>query len=153
MQRMESKTKFYKRYWHIRARCTFKWDKDFSKYGAKGIKFLWKDFDEFKEDMYSSYLRHVKKHGDKNTTIDRIDSTGNYCKENCRWATTKIQSRNKKVNRYLTYKGKTLIVADWADFLGCHRNVLLYRIKNNWTTKQIIETPISHSNKINTNAK
>ena len=44
--------------------------------------------------MYESYLEHIKKFGKKNTTIDRIDNDGNYCKENCHWATAKEQSLN-----------------------------------------------------------
>jgi hypothetical protein len=46
--------------------------------------------------MWESYEIHVKEYWEKNTTIDRINPNLNYCKENCRWATWKEQSLNKR---------------------------------------------------------
>ena len=60
------------------------------------IKCLWKNFEEFKNDMYDSYIEHVKAYWEKDTTIDRINWNLWYCKENCRWATVKEQAMNKK---------------------------------------------------------
>ena len=74
-------------------RCNNPKNHKYPRYGGRGIKFLWNSFEEFRDDMHESYLEHVKKFG-KNTSIERIDVNGHYCKGNCRWATAKEQSEN-----------------------------------------------------------
>lgn len=91
-----SYSRFYRIWNGIIRRTSYKKGKDYKFYGARGIKNLWKNFIEFKNDMYSSYLLHVKKYGEKETTIDRIDFNSNYCKENCRWSTWGEQRKNKR---------------------------------------------------------
>ncbi len=71
------------------SRCTNPNNKSYKHYGGRGIKVCerWKDFSKFKEDLYDSYIEHVKIYGEKNTTLDRIDVNGDYTMDNVRWAT------------------------------------------------------------------
>lgn len=74
----------------------------------------WEDFGKFLEDMGERPL---------GMTIDRINPNGNYCKENCRWASSKQQNRNKRNN--LLLEGKTL--SEWSEILGIKRSTLAQR--------------------------
>jgi hypothetical protein len=67
---------------------------------------------------------------DKGFSLDRIDVHGNYCKENCRWATTVQQANNKQKNRIVEFGGERLTLAQWAARLGVGWFTLRARLDN-----------------------
>ena len=93
-----SGTRIYNIWKGMRRRCYSESAKDYKNYGGRGIRFSdsWLDFMEFFKDMNDEYIKHTNKYGEKNTSIDRINSSGNYCKENCRWATASVQANNRR---------------------------------------------------------
>ncbi len=112
------KERLYRIYHRMNDRCINEKSFSFSMYGAKGIKNLWESYEDFKNDMSESYNEHIKNYGEENTQLDRIDNSGNYCQENCHWATRKENNRNENNNAFMTYKGETKTKAEWAELLG-----------------------------------
>lgn len=127
-------TRIYRIFATAKNRCNNKSNKDYKNYGGRGISFQWIEFLDFKKDMYKSYLNHVEINGEENTSIDRIDVNGNYCKENCRWATRKIQQRNRK-NSFL-YKGKT--IGEWSEITGIKSGTIKSRLKRHLADEKIL---------------
>lgn len=131
------KTRFYRVWKNMKSRCHGDRKQD-ACYKEISYDPRWEDFQMFKRDMYEAYLKHVKAHGEVRTSIDRIDGTKGYSKENCRWATPKQQTRNRKNVRLYTYKGKSMNLADWARHLGRYRSVLQARLDRGWPIERVL---------------
>lgn len=93
-----SKTRFYRIWQAMKDRCLNSKNYRFVYYGQRGIKVCrrWLRFENFRDDLYKSYLSHVEIFGEKNTSIDRINNNGNYEIKNCQWATQKEQVNNSR---------------------------------------------------------
>lgn len=78
----------------------------------------------------------------KNLTIDRIESKGNYEPNNCRWVTMEVQLRNTKRNKYYEYNNETLVIQDICEKYNINRNTFNKRFRLGWSIEKIIETPV-----------
>lgn len=92
------RTPTYTSWVKMRERCISKKHISAKSYFEKGITFdeRWDSFECFLEDMGERPL---------GTSLDRIDCNGNYCKENCRWATPFEQAANTTRNAYYLIDG------------------------------------------------
>jgi hypothetical protein len=124
----------------IRQRCSDKAGKNAKWYS--GISCEWASFEDFYRDMGKSYNEHVLQYGEKDTTIERINSDKNYCLQNCRWATNAEQGRNTSQNRWLTYQGRTQCLTDWAKEVGLKKLTLHMRLYYGWTIEKALTTPV-----------
>jgi hypothetical protein len=128
----------YESWLGIKSRCYCSGHVSFEWYGRKGIQVCkqWKNsFENFLKDMGE---RPSSRH-----SIDRIDSDGDYCPENCRWATEKEQSRNRSSNRMISYKGKTQCLTAWAEEAGLPMQTLHKRItRYKWSIEKALTTPV-----------
>lgn len=89
--------------------------------------------------MHESYEKHVEKYGEKDTQIERINVNGNYCNENCRWATKKEQGQNRRTNRIFIYDGKKMCLSELAKKVGIDRKTITSRIdKYGWSFERAI---------------
>lgn len=109
-------TKLHYRWAAMRSRCRGTDPRYKRLYTDRGIKVCdeWNDYSVFKQDMGSTYKEGLE--------LDRIDNNGDYCKENCRWATRKEQVANRRGCRQFVIDGQK-----WTLKKYCSQNHLNYK--------------------------
>lgn len=137
-----SRTRVYRIWNGMVRRCTEASNKDFPKYGGRGITVIpnWLIFENFLADMG---LPPTDKH-----EIDRIDGTKGYCPENCRWVTCTEQQRNRSSNVLLTHNGTTKTMAEWAESDSVvDYATFVYRIRAGWPMDKALSKQSFRKNK------
>jgi len=132
----KKRTSEYRSWESAKRRCSNKSSPAYPDYGGRGIKVCerWCSFENFIADMGP---KPTPKH-----TLDRINNDKGYEPGNCRWATRAEQSLNRRVNRLVSYQGKTLCIAEWSRELGMSRHVLARRLNLGWSAELAFTTPI-----------
>lgn len=108
---------------------------NFKDYGGRGISVCerWRSVRNFREDMGP--------HPGVRYSLDRIDNEGDYCPENCRWATKSVQTRNTRRNVLITIDGKSKCATDWATANGVPPKTVHNRIQAGWDPVKAVTTP------------
>ena len=127
-------TKLYHIWQSMKARCYYKKHPEYHNYGGRGIKIC----DEWKNDFKSFYDWAIKNGYKDGLTIDRIDVNGNYEYSNCRWATRKEQSNNRRNNHIIEFIGEKHTIAEWSEITGINEKTLYSRIRNGWSEEDVI---------------
>lgn len=135
------RTPTYKTWQAMMTRCYNEKVKSFKDYGGRGIKVC----DEW--HLFENFFAYMGNRPE-GMTLDRIDSDKWYTPDNCRWATKIIQARNTKANRIVTFGGKQMTQAEFAEVIGLKQSTVSYRLQKGWTPKQIAETPPHTGNRI-----
>ena len=130
-----SRSRLYHIWNSMKMRCINPKAISYKYYGEKGVKVCeeWQTFTPFmKWAMKNGYEEHL--------TIDRIDANGNYCPENCRWATPKEQQNNTSYNHVLEYCGEKHSVMEWSVILGIPHTTLYNRLQRGWDINRALTT-------------
>lgn len=135
-------TRLYRIHRGMLERCYNIGSKHYINYGAKGITMC----DEWKNDFLSFYNWATNNGYRDNLSIDRIDFKGDYCPDNCRWATDVEQQNNKCNNIKITIKGETKSLKDWSEISGINLNTLRWRHREGWDV-DILLSPLKKRNR------
>ncbi len=128
-------------------RCTNPKRSGYKNYGGRGICFSseWQSFSNFRRDMGEP---------PPGAQIDRIDTNGNYTKNNCRWVTSKENNRNRRNNLYVIVGDTKMHLDDACNMIGLKYNQVYGRArKTKCTFEEAIiylvgkgVSPIAHLN-------
>jgi hypothetical protein len=110
----QTKTRLYRIWCAMIKRCENENAEGYENYGGRGISVCgsWRnDFAVFRDWALS--------HGySEKLTIERNDVNGNYCPENCRWATRDEQMNNTRRTRHFEHNGETHTLREWSEITG-----------------------------------
>jgi hypothetical protein len=119
----------------MKGRCKKPSNPDYPDYGGRGVRVCdtWEDFENFLADMGLPEPR---------ATLERIDNDGNYCKDNCRWATRLEQSENRRNSKSLTIGGVTKTISAWSRASGISYRTIRTRLKLRWKHRDAVFRPL-----------
>lgn len=119
-------TRIYDIWISMRKRCENPNDRSYRWYGGRGISVCpeW-----LGENGFINFYNWAMANGYKeNLTIDRKNVNGNYCPENCRWATMKEQANNTRRNIIIIYDGKEKTLEELCEQYNLKYGIMYYRI-------------------------
>jgi hypothetical protein len=117
----------YALYCTMKRRCKSPTATQYENYGARGIK-ICERWDN-NCNGFENFINDMGPRPSKNYSIDRIDVNGNYEPSNCRWATQKEQTNNKRTNNLIEYNGVVKSVTLWAEKFNLSKHMLYCRVK------------------------
>ncbi len=136
----KTKDRAYNTWGHIKARCLNPKNKAYYNYGGRGIT-ICKEW----ENNFETFYRDM---GDprEGMSIERIDNSKGYYKKNCKWATRRDQSRNKRSNRIVNLFGMSANLCYWAELYEIGGSTLSYRLKKGWVDYDAVTRPVRIKN-------
>ena len=121
-----TKSPEYNSWKSMKARCLNPRLSEFPRYGGRGINFCssWNSFEVFLADMGNRPSLHH--------TLDRVDNSKGYSKENCFWATKKEQSSNTRSNVRVSFEGVEMTLIQAARLSGLSYAAVCGRKNSGW---------------------
>lgn len=128
----------YRAWAKIIQRCTNPKDPKYKDYGGRGIEICvqWRL-------SYHQFLKDVGKRPSSKHSIGRKNNSLGYVPGNVRWETRTEQGRNKRNNRYVTYRGVMQLLINLCERKGLKWETVYKRIFDyGWTVDEAIEIPL-----------
>lgn len=120
-----SKTPLYNVWQGMKGRCYNENDPRFADWGGRGIQVC----EEWRHDFMAFHDWALANGYREGLSIDRIDNDGDYRPDNCRWATQKQQSRNRRSNINITIGNSTRTLLEWCEIFGLNYNAVNMRYR------------------------
>ena len=120
----------------MKKRCSNPKEPGWPNYGGRGIRVCDRWISSFQNFIDDMGLPPSPDH-----SIERIDNDGDYCPENCRWATQREQCRNYRRNRNITIGGVTKTATEWSELTGIDQSLICWRHKQGWSEDRILSSP------------
>lgn len=114
-------------------RCENARNRKYPLYGGRGIRVC----DRWRRS-FTAFIDDMGKRPSPNHQLDRIDNNGDYCPENCRWATCRQNLQNTRRNRMLTHNGETLILSEWSRRTGLAVDCISWRLRHGWSVAKAL---------------
>jgi hypothetical protein len=131
----ETKTSLYKTWQGIKERCYNSNSTIYKYYGGRGITVC----EEWLDNFLAFYNWSIENGYTNELTIERKDVDGNYCPENCRWATQVEQANNKNNNHLLTFNGESHTIAEWGRITEIPEGTIERRInRQHWSIERAL---------------
>lgn len=117
----------------IKGRCYDVKNKDYRRYGARGIVVCVKWLTSFAYFYSDMGPRPTPKH-----QIERKNNDGPYSPDNCIWATAIEQARNRRSSVYITFGGRRLTQVEWSQITGIGMTTISWRLAAGWPIEQVL---------------
>ena len=134
-----SKIAEYNTWIHLKQRCSNPMNKNYHRYGGRGITVC--------ERWFSSFAHFFTDLGPKpspNHSIERIDNNGNYSPENTRWGNATDQANNTRRNTVIEFRGETKTLPEWCRLLNLNYDATRQRINRlKWSPEKSFTMPVS----------
>ena len=129
----------YSSWKNMLTRCQNPKSPNYKYYGGRGIQVCerWANVETFLSDLGTK--------PSPSHSLERIDNELDYCPENCRWATKKEQSYNKRSSHFLTLNGQSRCLSEWAELAGLKSKTVSNRIHRGMSPEEALARPLHHT--------
>lgn len=117
----------------IKTRCYNPKYKQYHDYGGRGITVC-----ERWLNSYENFLADMGRRPSAKHSIERRKNDEGYSPENCYWATSTEQRRNRRTTVLIEINGRSQCVTDWLKELGVSKSTYLWRQRQGWSPQEAL---------------